>query len=1260
MQGQDRTPEQLVEEIEALRQRIAELEAAADHRQDQKEQKLFLRDQALLSEAAIELMNFPLDGNIYQFIGEQLKDLSDGRLVVVTTFDAELGQVCVQAVVGWNKYSRTILDILGQNPVGMTLSLNAEARKGLFTNDLERVSSGLYGTAFGEIPRPVCRALERALNLGAVYGMGFVREGNLLGSAVLFLNRETELRNPQAVKTFMGLAAVALQRRQSEKALLASEERLREAERVAHLGHYEIDVASGEAVWSDETFRIFGMSPESEAPNVETYRDMIYEEDRTKVYDHFNSCVQERGTFDLVYRIVTVDGDIRYVHSLGQAVEDPRTGEVKVFGTFQDVTEREQARLALQASEQRYRSLYEDLPIAIFETDYSEVKAYLDALRASGIEDFEAYLEEHPEVVERCAGLVEVVDVNRAAMRLYEVESKDSLQSDLDAILEAEAYDGFLRELIGIANGETRVEIECMTHTLAGTRRDIILTWQVARGHEETLSRCLVSIRDITERRRAEETLQHRNRELALLHHASQAFSSSLDLDQVLATVLEEARRLLDVVACSVWLIDPATDELVCWQATGPQREVVRNWRLPPGVGVAGQVVRYEESFLIPDTRTDERYFAGVDEETGLEIRSVLAVPLRVKNVVIGVLELVDVDVGRFTLSDMLLGERLAAPAAIAIENAQLYERARREIVERKRAAEALRESEEHYRDLFEGSPISLWEEDFSAVKRYLDELQASGVEDMRTYLEDHPECVAHCATLVDVIEVNQATLDLFEADSQADLFEGLGTIFVEETYAAFKEELVAIAERTTRLQIEAINQTLTGDKVYLVMNWRVAPGYERSFSKVLVSLIDVTERKQAEEALRAHAAQLEALRDVGLEITSQLDLDEVLQSIVAWAVFLAGGSAGGLSIYRPEQDVLDFAINTGLDALPDNVKVERGEGICGKVLDSGETIIVDDYQAWEGQSDNWADYLGNRADIGVPIRWGDEFLGVLEVMRDSSRGFSQDDADLLDLFAAQAAIAIHNAQLYERAQQEIAERKEVEEALARSNTELDQYAYVISHDLQEPLRTVTNWLHLLEKRYRGEMDEKADKYIDHAVDGAERMQEMINALLELSRVGTRGEAPAPTDVEAVIERTLKVLKRAIEETEAEVTHDPLPTVMADEAQLAQVFQNLIANAIKFRREGVPPRVHISAEQRGDEWMFSVADNGIGIDPDQAERIFQIFQRLHTREEYEGTGIGLALCKRIVERHGGRIWVESEPGTGSTFYFTLPTEKIVK
>ena len=236
----------------------------------------------------------------------------------------------------------------------------------------------------------------------------------------------------------------------------------------------------------------------------------------------------------------------------------------------------------------------------------------------------------------------------------------------------------------------------------------------------------------------------------------------------------------------------------------------------------------------------------------------------------------------------------------------------------------------------------------------------------------------------------------------------------------------------------------------------------------------------------------------------------------------------------------------------------------------------------------------------------------------------------------------------------DVTARKQMEAELKRSNEELEQFAYVIAHDLREPARIVTSYMNLLVQRYQGQLDEKADMFIDYAVDGAERMQEMINALLDLSRIGRRGKEPAPTDADAVLERTLRSLGRAIEDAEAEVTSEPLPTVVADEAQLAQVFQNLIANAIKFRREDAPPHVHVSAEREGDEWLLSVADNGIGIDPEQADRIFQVFQRLHTEEEYPGLGIGLALCKRIVERHDGRIWVESEVGEGSTFYFTIP------
>jgi PAS domain S-box-containing protein len=238
------------------------------------------------------------------------------------------------------------------------------------------------------------------------------------------------------------------------------------------------------------------------------------------------------------------------------------------------------------------------------------------------------------------------------------------------------------------------------------------------------------------------------------------------------------------------------------------------------------------------------------------------------------------------------------------------------------------------------------------------------------------------------------------------------------------------------------------------------------------------------------------------------------------------------------------------------------------------------------------------------------------------------------------------------RAERELAEQAE---ALARSNAELEQFAYVASHDLQEPLRMVSSFTQLLAKRYRGKLDADADDFIGFAVDGANRMQALIEDLLSYSRVGTRGRPFAPVDCEAVLGRVLRVLQVTVDESGAEVTHGSLPTVLADESQLGQVFQNLIANAIRFRGEA-PLLVHVSADRGDLEWTFSVRDNGIGVAPEHAQRIFVIFQRLHGRTDYPGTGIGLAVCKKIVERHGGRIWVDSELGRGATFKFTIPVQ----
>jgi len=219
---------------------------------------------------------------------------------------------------------------------------------------------------------------------------------------------------------------------------------------------------------------------------------------------------------------------------------------------------------------------------------------------------------------------------------------------------------------------------------------------------------------------------------------------------------------------------------------------------------------------------------------------------------------------------------------------------------------------------------------------------------------------------------------------------------------------------------------------------------------------------------------------------------------------------------------------------------------------------------------------------------------------------------------------------------------------LARSNQELEQFAYVASHDLQEPLRMVASYSQLLERRYKNHLDGEAGEFFDYIVDGVKRMQGLIHDLLLYSRVGTGGQDFAPTDCGAVMRRVLAVLRGAVEESGAQVTQDALPTVMADESQLEQLFQNLIGNAVKYCNSGAPA-VHVSCQREEGRWLFSVKDNGIGIDPQFAEKIFVIFQRLHSREEYAGSGIGLAVCKKIVERHGGKIWVESESGKGRHF-----------
>jgi PAS domain S-box-containing protein len=297
--------------------------------------------------------------------------------------------------------------------------------------------------------------------------------------------------------------------------------------------------------------------------------------------------------------------------------------------------------------------------------------------------------------------------------------------------------------------------------------------------------------------------------------------------------------------------------------------------------------------------------------------------------------------------------------------------------------------------------------------------------------------------------------------------------------------------------------------------------------------------------------------------------------------------------------------------------------------------------------------YLKNYRDTGVKkiIGIGREVVG------------RRKDGSTFPMELAVSEIPLASGRIFTGIVHDVSERKRAEQdlahqasELARSNTELEQFAYVASHDLQEPLRAVAGCVQLLKQRYAEKIDAQGDELIRHAVEGASRMQTLLNDLLTFSRVETRGKEPETTDCNVVLQRALANLATAIGESEANVVNEGLPTAAVDATQMTQVFQNLVGNAVKFKGAETPV-VHVGAARDDGAWRFHVRDNGIGIEPQYFERIFAVFQRLHTRREYPGTGIGLAICKKTVERHGGRIWVESEPGKGSTFYFTIPDRR---
>lgn len=365
------------------------------------------------------------------------------------------------------------------------------------------------------------------------------------------------------------------------------------------------------------------------------------------------------------------------------------------------------------------------------------------------------------------------------------------------------------------------------------------------------------------------------------------------------------------------------------------------------------------------------------------------------------------------------------------------------------------------------------------------------------------------------------------------------------------------------------------------------------------------------------------------------------------------GESVRKLRVLFVEDNALDVELEVralrsgGFDAIFDTV--QTADEFIAQIRKNTYDVILADYSlpSWNGMAT--VEVL-RKEGLNTPVLVVSGFLGELKAVECIKQG------------AADYVLKDHLPRLPESVRRALREKKlqdehrQDQEELARSNRDLEQFAYVASHDLQEPLRMVAMYTQLFAERYQGRLDENAEKYIHYIVEGALRMQTLVRDLLAFSRVGRQGAPLQSVDCNAVVAIALQNLQAAIQDSGARIECSQLPTLIADSSQLTQLFQNLIGNAIKFRG-AEPPQIRVTAEKRDKDWLFSVSDNGIGIAPQHAELVFVIFKRLHTQAEYPGSGIGLAICKKIVEQRGGRIWVESEAGRGSAFKFTLPAKE---
>ncbi len=893
-------------------------------------------------------------------------------------------------------------------------------------------------------------------------------------------------------------AAKALEQRElqeekgrTEEALRREYERRKDLEEIINHSPVIVFLWRNEPGWPvemvSENIKIFGYSADDFLSQIIHYADIIHPDDLGRIENEVGQHTAQRDReFVQYYRIITKDGQIRWVDDRTTLRLSP-SGEITHYqGTILDITSRVQAEEALRNEKEFANGLI------------NTAQALILVLDAQGRI---AMINPHMEEI--------------TGYRLEEIRGKDWFE-----IFLPESDRQGIRELFSraISGTSTKGNINSI---VAKDGREIVVEW-----HDKTLRdpsgkvTGLLSIgQDITEHKKTEERLRTSNQILDGI------------LNSIPARVFWKDSNLVFLGCNAIFAHDAGfanskdivgkDDYQMVWR---DQAELYR--------ADDRQVIESGcPKLLIEEPQTTP------DGNTIVLLTS--KIPLRgSEEEIIGVL-------GTYM-----------------------------DITERKRAEEKLKRSEEKYRTIFEDAAVGIFQ---TSVQGRL-------------------------------LGANPALANMFGFASAEEMMANVTDLSAQlYSRSEDREHLTRrLAEHDAVDNFEAQGHKRDGRSIWVSINVHTIRDHDGAILHLEGTCIDITERRQAEEALQESEARHRTILQTAMEGFWLADMQGRLLEVNDAYCRMSGYSA---------QELLAMRISD----------LEAGE-TADEVIAHIQDLIVQGEDRFETRHRR-KDGSIFPVEVSVQCRTSEDGMTV---------AFLRD----------------------------ITERKRMEEALAkrskdlaRSNADLAQFAYVASHDLQEPLRMVTSYVQLLEKRYKGKLDPDADEFIGYIVEGTKRMKLLLKALLDYSRVGRRGNPRQTVECETVLETALQNLKVVLEETGGTVTHDPLPEIIADELQMVQLFQNLISNGLKFHGPQ-PPLIHVSAKQEGTNWIFSFHDKGIGIDPQYFEKIFVVFQRLHTRDKYPGMGIGLAIAKKIVERHGGRIWVESEKDKGSAFYFTIPVEGI--